>query len=96
MSPAFRIVRADFGRDAALLHAVRETVFVQEQSVPAALERDALNGSVRLLPWAGRAMPITAFLVRHRDKHPSAAMRAFAQMAEALIPRPESIEAGAS
>ena len=62
----------------------------------APLERDALNGSVRLLPWAGRTMPITAFLVRHRDKHPSAAMRAFAQMAEALIPRPESIEAGAS
>ena len=43
MSPAFRIVRADFGRDAALLHAVRETVFVQEQSVPAALERDAID-----------------------------------------------------
>ncbi len=43
MSPAFRIVRADFGRDAALLHAVRETVFVQEQNVPAALERDAID-----------------------------------------------------
>lgn len=43
MSPAFRIVRADFDRDAGLLHAVREAVFVQEQRVPAELERDAID-----------------------------------------------------
>lgn len=41
--PAFRVVRADYGRDLALLRAVREPVFVLEQQVPLALEWDELD-----------------------------------------------------
>ena len=41
MSPAVSIVAADYAQDHARLHALRTTVFIEEQQVPAALERDA-------------------------------------------------------
>lgn len=40
---AFRIKRVDHAAQHAALHGVRHQVFVQEQGVPAALERDALD-----------------------------------------------------
>lgn len=43
MPPGVTIVSADYARDHARLGAVREIVFVQEQRVPAELERDALD-----------------------------------------------------
>lgn len=43
MSPAVSIVAADYAQDHARLHALRTTVFIDEQQVPAALERDALD-----------------------------------------------------
>ena len=43
MSPAVSIVAADYAQDHARLHALRTTVFIEEQQVPAALERDALD-----------------------------------------------------
>lgn len=39
----FRIVDADYARDLALLRAVREPVFVQEQNVPLDMEWDELD-----------------------------------------------------
>lgn len=39
----FRVDIVDYATDAADLHAVRETVFVHEQNVPADLERDELD-----------------------------------------------------
>ncbi len=39
----FRVLQVEHGSHAAALHAVRQQVFVQEQGVPAALERDALD-----------------------------------------------------
>ncbi len=41
MKPDFTIVAADYARDGDSLHALREAVFVHEQQVPPALERDA-------------------------------------------------------
>lgn len=43
MSPGFSIVAADYALEHARLHAVRATVFIDEQQVPAELERDALD-----------------------------------------------------
>ena len=43
MSPAVSIVAAAYAQDHARLHALRTTVFIDEQQVPAALERDALD-----------------------------------------------------
>lgn len=43
----FRILRADYGQDAPRLRAVRETVFVREQQVPAELEQDAIDPACR-------------------------------------------------
>lgn len=43
MSTAFTVVTADYATDHARLHAVRTTVFIDEQQVPAELERDALD-----------------------------------------------------
>lgn len=43
MSERFRIVDADYGRDVALLRAVREPVFVHEQNVPLDMEWDELD-----------------------------------------------------
>ena len=43
MSPAVSIVAADYAQGHARLHALRTTVFIEEQQVPAALERDALD-----------------------------------------------------
>lgn len=45
MSRGFRVIRAEYGQDAALLRAVREPVFVQEQNVPAELEQDAIDSA---------------------------------------------------
>jgi predicted GNAT family N-acyltransferase len=42
-SQPFRVLVADYVQAMAELHAVRETVFVHEQNVPAELERDALD-----------------------------------------------------
>ena len=44
MSP-FRVQPVDYPHAMAELHAIRETVFVHEQHVPAELERDALDPS---------------------------------------------------
>lgn len=68
-APPFRVQAVEYPRAMAELHAIRETVFVQEQQVPAALERDALDpecahvvartldgeaiGTGRLMPPAG-------------------------------------------
>jgi predicted GNAT family N-acyltransferase len=41
----FRVQAVDYPHAMAELHAIRETVFVQEQHVPAELERDALDPS---------------------------------------------------
>ena len=43
MSRAWTIAAADYARDHARLHALREEVFVRGQGVPAELERDALD-----------------------------------------------------
>ena len=43
MSPEVSIVAADYAQGHARLHALRTTVFIEEQQVPAALERDALD-----------------------------------------------------
>ena len=43
MSPAVSIIAADYAQDHARLHALRTTVFIDEQQVPATLERDALD-----------------------------------------------------
>ena len=43
MKPAFSVIAADYAHDHARLHAVRTTVFIDEQQVPAELERDALD-----------------------------------------------------
>ena len=42
-SQPFRVDIVDYDGAADVLHAIRETVFVQEQDVPAELERDALD-----------------------------------------------------
>lgn len=47
MSRGFRVIRADYGRHAALLQAVRGPVFVQEQNVPPELEQDACDPDCR-------------------------------------------------
>lgn len=41
----FNVALADYGRDADALHGVRTVVFVDEQQVPAALERDASDAA---------------------------------------------------
>src|SRR5690242_19783672 len=41
--PAFRVRAADWNLDGALLRAVREKVFVEEQKVPVALELDEFD-----------------------------------------------------
>ena len=43
VSPAFRVAVVDYPGARAALHAVRDTVFVREQQVPAELEQDALD-----------------------------------------------------
>ncbi|HVI26733.1 MAG TPA: GNAT family N-acetyltransferase [Xanthomonadaceae bacterium] len=43
VAPAFRVAVVDYADARPELHAVRETVFVREQQVPAELERDALD-----------------------------------------------------
>lgn len=43
MTTGFTIATADYARDQARLHALREAVFVHEQHVPPDLERDALD-----------------------------------------------------
>lgn len=43
VAPAFRVAVVDYADARPESHAVRETVFVREQQVPAALERDALD-----------------------------------------------------
>lgn len=40
---SFRVAPADYAREHAELHAIREVVFIREQGVPAGLERDALD-----------------------------------------------------
>ena len=42
-SQPFRVDLVDYADAAEVLHAIRETVFVREQDVPAELERDALD-----------------------------------------------------
>jgi predicted GNAT family N-acyltransferase len=42
-TPPFRVQAVDYPRAMAELHAIRDAVFVREQHVPAALERDALD-----------------------------------------------------
>lgn len=42
-APPFRVQSVEYPRAMAELHAIREAVFVREQHVPAALERDALD-----------------------------------------------------
>ena len=42
-TPTFRVLPIEFALGHAELHAVRETVFVDEQRVPAELERDAID-----------------------------------------------------
>jgi predicted GNAT family N-acyltransferase len=42
-APPFRVQEVEYPRAMAELHAIREAVFVREQHVPAALERDALD-----------------------------------------------------
>jgi len=42
-APPFRVQAVEYPRAMAELHAIREAVFVHEQHVPAALERDALD-----------------------------------------------------
>lgn len=43
MTPAFHVAAVEFPEAHAALHAVRETVFIHEQGVPASIERDALD-----------------------------------------------------
>jgi predicted GNAT family N-acyltransferase len=42
-APPFRVQEVEYPRAMAELHAIREAVFVHEQHVPAALERDAMD-----------------------------------------------------
>ena len=42
-APSFRVQEVEYPRAMAELHAIREAVFVREQHVPAALERDTLD-----------------------------------------------------
>ena len=44
-SQPFRVDLVDYAGAADVLHAIREAVFVREQQVPEALERDALDPS---------------------------------------------------
>jgi predicted GNAT family N-acyltransferase len=41
--PSYRVALVGYAQASSELHAVRDTVFVQEQRVPATLERDALD-----------------------------------------------------
>jgi len=68
MSPHFDVVVADYARDHVEVHALRETVFVLGQGVPAGLERDALDPlSVHVLARARGGRPIgTARLTPER------------------------------
>ncbi|MBP7891552.1 MAG: GNAT family N-acetyltransferase [Arenimonas sp.] len=44
---AFRIIEVDYAKDLALLRIIREAVFVIEQQVPLAIERDELDSKCR-------------------------------------------------
>lgn len=89
MSPA-AVALADYAREHAAVHAVRTTVFVEGQGVPAELERDALDpvsihvlardadgtpvGTARLTP--DRRIGRMAVLPRHRGRGIGEAMLA--------------------
>lgn len=61
MRTGFSIVAADYAHDHARLHAVRTTVFIEEQQVPAELERDALDPlSFHVLALDGDGHPLGA------------------------------------
>ena len=56
---AFRVERVDHAAQHAELHAVRHQVFVQEQGVPAALERDVLDAvCIHVLAHDAQGRPI--------------------------------------
>lgn len=66
---AFRVEVVDYAAGAAELHAVRDTVFVQEQRVPADLERDALDPQCRHVlarDAGGRAIGAARLTPDHR------------------------------
>lgn len=44
-TPGFTVAMADYARDADALHAVRSKVFIDEQQVPAELERDTADAA---------------------------------------------------
>jgi predicted GNAT family N-acyltransferase len=82
------LFRADYRHDAPDLHAVRDAVFVAEQHVPLALERDALDPvSLHVLARDARGYPVgtarltpdgrigrMAVLAGHRDQGVGEAM----------------------
>ena len=78
--PPFRVQAVEYPRAMAELHAIREAVFVREQQVPEALERDALDPSclhvvARTLAGeaigTGRLVPPAHGLPASRIKSPS-------------------------
>ncbi|OOG24544.1 GNAT family N-acetyltransferase [Thioalkalivibrio denitrificans] len=61
--PGFQVSEAQWPRDAEALRSVREAVFVREQGVPLALERDGLD------------LPSLHLIARDADGHPIGAAR---------------------
>ncbi len=78
-APSFRVARAEWPRDAGALLAVRGEVFVAEQGVPEALERDDLDAlSVHVLARDATGAPIgTARLAPGRRIGRMAVLRAW-------------------
>jgi predicted GNAT family N-acyltransferase len=72
-APPFRVQAVDYPLAMAELHAIREAVFVREQRVPAALERDALDPAclhVVARTLSGEAIG-TGRIVPPQDGHPA-------------------------
>jgi predicted GNAT family N-acyltransferase len=51
--PAIRVTRVNYATHCGVIHAIRDAVFVREQSVPEALERDDLDAvAIHVLAFA--------------------------------------------
>lgn len=78
-TPGFNVATADYARDAEALHAVRAVVFIDEQRVPAELERDASDaGGWHVLARSDDGTPIgTGRLTPHGTLGRMAVLRAW-------------------